>query len=106
VLAGLDWEGRGCLAGLAGQQAALAVLLRRHLRHGCAFSQSYFILHGCVRCACCAVEYIAAFLLVTTALVPFAFFLGISGDNAVLPGVSPACLPARLPASLDRRATT
>lgn len=33
-------------------------------------------------------EYIAAFLLITTGLVPFAFFLGISGDNAVLPGVS------------------
>ena len=35
-----------------------------------------------------AVEYIAAFLLLTTWLVPFAFFLGMSGDNAVLPGVS------------------
>lgn len=32
------------------------------------------------------VEYIAAFLLLTTWLVPFAFFLGMSGDNAVLPG--------------------
>ncbi|KAI3428263.1 hypothetical protein D9Q98_006642 [Chlorella vulgaris] len=32
------------------------------------------------------VEYIAAFLLMTTGLVPFAFFLGMSGDNAVLPG--------------------
>lgn len=31
------------------------------------------------------VEYIAAFLLVTTWLVPFAYFLGMSGDNAVLP---------------------
>ncbi|PSC71623.1 Transmembrane adaptor Erv26 [Micractinium conductrix] len=31
-------------------------------------------------------EYIAAFLLLTTWLVPFAFFLGMSGDNAVLPG--------------------
>ena len=35
----------------------------------------------------CAVEYIAAFLLITTGLVPFGFFLGMSGDNAVLPGV-------------------
>lgn len=36
-------------------------------------------------------EYIAAFMLVTTGLVPFAFFLGMSGDNAVLPGVSRLC---------------
>lgn len=44
-----------------------------------------------------AVEYIAAFLLLTTFLVPFAFFLGMSGDYTTLPGVSsPGCavLPA------------
>ena len=35
-----------------------------------------------------AVEYIAAFLLLTTFLVPFAFFLGMSGDYTTLPGVS------------------
>lgn len=34
-----------------------------------------------------AVEYIAAFLLLTTFLVPFAFFLGMSGDYTTLPGV-------------------
>lgn len=32
------------------------------------------------------VEYILAFLLVTTWLVPFGFFLGMAGDQAVLPG--------------------
>lgn len=32
------------------------------------------------------VEYIAAFLLLTTFLVPFAFFLGMSGDYTTLPG--------------------
>ncbi|PRW56590.1 Transmembrane adaptor Erv26 [Chlorella sorokiniana] len=32
------------------------------------------------------VEYIAAFLLLTTWLVPFAFFLGMSGDYTTLPG--------------------
>lgn len=36
------------------------------------------------------VEYIAAFLLLTTFLVPFAFFLGMSGDYTTLPGVSAA----------------
>lgn len=39
---------------------------------------------------CPAVEYIAAFLLLTTFLVPFAFFLGMSGDYTTLPGVSAA----------------
>ena len=32
------------------------------------------------------VEYIVAFLLVTTWLVPFGFFLGMAGDQSVLPG--------------------
>ena len=32
------------------------------------------------------VEYVLAFLLVTTWLVPFAFFLSMAGENAVLPG--------------------
>jgi len=32
------------------------------------------------------VEYICAFLLVTTWLVPFVFFLGMAGDQSVLPG--------------------
>lgn len=32
------------------------------------------------------VEYVLAFMLVTTWLVPFAFFLSMAGENAVLPG--------------------
>lgn len=36
-------------------------------------------------------EYIAAFLLLTTFLVPFAFFLGMSGDYTTLPGVGRQC---------------
>lgn len=59
----------GCRFGIVAHAA-------QHTEHICAWSPPP------------AVEYIAAFLLITTGLVPFAFFLGMSGDNAVLPGVS------------------
>ena len=53
-----------------------------------------------------SVEYIAAFLVVTTLLVPFGLFISMAGEQAVLPGAggfpytSPSPSPTRVPGGM------